>query len=214
MSEAASLQLVGITKIYGKKTVLNKVSHAFAPGLTLLVGPSGAGKSTLLRVCATAEKPTRGEILWCGTKAGTALRQSLGYAPQAVELPEDITAREFARHIAALKQLDIALAEKQFGRITETIGLYSDIDRRIGSYSGGMRRRLIFAQSLLGTPKLIALDEPTAELDAQTGDAVVSLILAAAQHATVIMTTHLADQLSARAQNIIEVRDGAVSLLK
>jgi ABC-2 type transport system ATP-binding protein len=216
MHIGGKLKLETIAKSYGKKSVLTNINHEFAPGLTLLVGPSGAGKSTLLRMCATAEKPDTGAIFWDGVSGAAgrnALRAHLGYAPQAVELPEDLTAREFIQHMAALKRLDLNAADKQFASISETIGLHGDIHRRIGAYSGGMRRRLIFAQSLLGTPELIALDEPTAELDSETAGHVISLILAAAQNASVIMTTHLADQLSDKAAAKLEVRDGSLKVL-
>src|ERR1700754_1636989 len=118
----AELELHGIGKRYRGKTVLDGVSHAFAPGLTLLTGPSGAGKSTLLRIIATAEKPSAGRIFWNQRAlpgARKALRRTLGYAPQAVDLPEDLTAREFAMHIAALKGLALGAADRQFGAITE-----------------------------------------------------------------------------------------------
>lgn len=208
------LEITGITKRYGRKTVLSDVSHGFQPGLTLLVGPSGAGKSTLLRLLATAETPTAGRIAWDGValpRGRAALRRGLGYAPQAVDLPEDLTAREFALHIAALKGLEPGAADRQFGAITDAIGLHGDINNRIGSFSGGMRRRLIFAQALLGNPRLLALDEPTAELDGETGRQVAALIEAAARQAVVVMTTHLADELAPGAVAVLRVADGRVT---
>src|SRR5215217_8933784 len=174
------LLLDDVGKRYGRKAVLSGVSHRFAPGLTLLTGPSGAGKSTLLRLIATAEKPSAGRISWDGAPlpgGRRGLRRALGYAPQAVDLPEDLTAREFAMHVAALKGLDLAAADRQFGAITEAIGLHADIGNRIATFSGGMRRRLIFAQALLGEPRLLALDEPTAELDRETADKLSAVIL-------------------------------------
>jgi ABC-2 type transport system ATP-binding protein len=176
----AELRLQGIVKRYRGKVVLDGVSHVFAPGLTLLTGPSGAGKSTLLRVIATAEKPNLGKLFWDGKAlpgARKRLRRTLGYAPQAVDLPEDLTAREFAMHIAALKGLALGAADRQFGAITDAIGLHADINNRISTFSGGMRRRLIFAQALLGDPQLLALDEPTAELDIDTARTLSGLIL-------------------------------------
>lgn len=208
------LEIHDLAKRYGRKTVFAGVSHAFAPGLTLLIGPSGAGKSTLLRLLATAEQPTAGSIAWDGVAlpAGrNALRRTLGYAPQAVDLPEDLTAREFALHIAALKGLDAAAADRQFGAITDAIGLHADINNRIGSFSGGMRRRLIFAQALLGRPRLLALDEPTAELDADTGRQVAALIQEQAREAVVVMTTHLAAELASAATAVLRVADGRVT---
>ena len=206
----ASLELKSVTKSYGRKHVLADVSLRFAPGLTLLTGPSGAGKSTLLRLIATAERPNRGAIVWNGRSGHGAVRATLGYAPQAVDLPEDLTAREFALHIAALKGLDQAQADKQFGAITDAIGLHADINNRIASFSGGMRRRLIFAQAMLGAPRLLALDEPTAELDAETARKLSGLILERAREAVVIMTTHLADELAPQAVQKLRVEAGKV----
>ncbi len=202
------LVLRKLVKRYGSRTVLNGVNHRFTPGLTLLTGPSGAGKSTLLRLVATAERPTAGDIVWNGAAlpgATKALRRQLGYAPQAADLPDDLTAREFARHIAALKGLDQRQADAQFGAITAAIGLHADINFRIATFSGGMRRRLIFAQALLGEPQILALDEPTAELDPETARRVCALILARAATGIVIMTTHLAGELAASATACLRV---------
>lgn len=208
------LTLTDIAKSYRRKRVLDGISVRFPVGLTLLVGPSGAGKSTLLRLLATAEKPDRGMIEWDGAAlpgARRALRATLGYAPQAVDLPEDLTAREFALHMAALKGLDLRAADDQFGAITQAIGLHADINGRIATFSGGMRRRLIFAQAMLGAPRLIALDEPTAELDGETARRLGALILERAREAVVIMTTHLADELAPDAVQTLRVADGRVT---
>ncbi|MGD9965062.1 MAG: ATP-binding cassette domain-containing protein [Hyphomonadaceae bacterium] len=207
----ASLELKGVGKAYGRKRVLEDVSLTFRPGLTLLVGPSGAGKSTLLRLIATAERPNRGSISWNGRSGRTALRKTLGYAPQAVDLPEDLTGREFALHIAALKGLNQAQADKQFGAITDAIGLHADINNRIASFSGGMRRRLIFAQALLGAPEVLALDEPTAELDGETARKLGALIVERAKTAIVVMTTHFADELAPYAAQTLRVEAGRVA---
>lgn len=207
------LTLSDIRKTYGRKTVLDGVSCAFPLGLTLLVGPSGAGKSTLLRLLATAEKPSRGTLSWDGTllpAARTALRETLGYAPQAVDLPDDLTAREFALHIASLKGLAAAQADAQFGAITDAIGLHADINNRIATFSGGMRRRLVFAQAMLGSPRLLALDEPTAELDSETARRLGALIIERSKEAVVVMTTHLADELAPHAVQVLRVEHGSV----
>lgn len=209
-----TLEFSGVAKSYGRKSVLADVSVTFATGLTLLTGPSGAGKSTLLRIIATAERPDRGTVTWDGVPLPTsrrALRRALGYAPQAVDLPEDLTAREFALHMAVLKGLDRKAADLQFGAITEAIGLHADINRRIATFSGGMRRRLIFAQALLGAPRLLALDEPTAELDGETARQVGRLILEQARTAAVVMTTHLAEELAPEASAILRVEQGRVT---
>jgi ABC-type multidrug transport system ATPase subunit len=113
-------------------------------------------------------------------------------------------------HMAALKGLELGAADRQFAAITDAIGLHGDINNRISTFSGGMRRRLIFAQAMLGQPRLLALDEPTAELDGETAERVSALILDAARSAVVVMTTHMADTLAPRAAAVIRI-DGAGS---
>ncbi len=209
-----SLELQNISKKYRSKRVLDGADHIFAPGLTLLTGPSGAGKSTLLRIIATAEKPTAGRLVWNGEAlpgAKRELRRSLGYAPQLVDLPEDLTAREFAIHIASLKGLELAAADRQFAAITDAIGLHPDINNRISTFSGGMRRRLVFAQAMLGSPGLLVLDEPTAELDRETARRVGEVILERAGSAIVIMTTHLADELAPHARDVLRIELGSIT---
>lgn len=200
MSDAPStLRLENVSRRYGRKPVLEDVSHTFTRGVTLLTGPSGAGKSTLLRLCATAEKPSGGTLFWEGDALPGArgrLRRSAGYAPQTVELPEDLTAREFGLHMAALKGLNARDAEAQFRMLLDALNLSGDANGRISTFSGGMRRRLVLAQALLGSPRLLALDEPTAELDAESRERVGVLISLAAQNAVVIMTSHLTEVIS------------------
>jgi ABC-2 type transport system ATP-binding protein len=197
------LSLSQIRKSYGRKIVLDGITQDFPVGLTLLIGPSGAGKSTLLRLLATAEKPNAGTVSWDGARlpaARSALRATLGYAPQAVDLPEDLTAREFALHMASLKGLDAGAADTQFGAITDAIGLHADINNRISTFSGGM-----------GAPQLLALDEPTAELDGETAHKLGALIMERAKTAVVVMTTHLADELAPNAAQVLRVEAGQVS---
>lgn len=208
------LRLDRVSKRYGRKLILDRVEQNFETGLTLLTGPSGAGKSTLLRLLATAERPSGGAMSWEDRPlpgATKALRATLGYAPQAVELPEDLTAREFAMHVAALKGLDLKSADRQFLAITDEIGLHADVNNRIATFSGGMRRRLIFAQALLGEARLLVLDEPTAELDRETAERVGALIRDRARTAIVIMTTHLGDALAPHARAVLRVFDGKVA---
>lgn len=206
-----------LSRRFGRKHVLGDITATFPTGLTLLTGPSGAGKSTLLRLLATADKPSGGRIEWEGVplpKARRALRRTLGYAPQAVDLPDALTAREFALHMAALKGLALGEAEAQFVDIATRMRLGDDIDRAIAAYSGGMRRRLITAQALLGDPRVIALDEPTAELDAESAAITHELVLERAQNAAVIMTTHLVRELGQHAVQNLRIENGEARLIE
>lgn len=204
------LELEIVSKRYGSRVILSQVSCAFPPGLTLLTGPSGAGKSTLLRILATAETADEGTITWKGQpfpQARKAYRSGLGYAPQSVDFPPDLSGRELGQHIGALKGLDRKMADDQFLWLAEQLNLHTEISNPIARYSGGMRRRLTVAQSLLGSPEAIMLDEPTAELDARNAEAVHALIKDQAKSAVVVMTTHLAEQLRPVAVQEVVVAD-------
>lgn len=208
------LTLKQVSKSYGKRDILHDVNHEFHPGLNLLIGPSGAGKSTLLRLCATVEQPSSGEIIWNGTaypKIKRKLRAKLGYAPQIVDLPLDVTGMEFLMHVAALKGLG-RQAKTQAQEILHQLGLTADADQRIIGWSGGMRRRLILAQALLGAPELLALDEPTAELDSETAERVAQLIAHVATTATVLLTTHLSEHFKAQGAHILRIADGTLTV--
>lgn len=204
------LNLSQITKRYKKQTILDDISITFDTGVSLLVGPSGAGKTTLLRLCSTAEKPSSGQMTWHGKalpQARKALRQSLGYAPQIVDLPGDLTGLEFMCHMAALKNYGGG-AKAQAQELLEQLGLGESAGQPISVYSGGMRRRLIFAQALIGKPSLLICDEPTAELDHETARRVTDLIMQAAQTATVIVTTHMTDHFQSQGARTYRVADG------
>lgn len=195
------LDLKDISQAYGKKTILADLTHSFGQGVTVITGPSGAGKTTLLRLCATVEKPKSGQISWNGDPVRKTLRRfrkGLGYAPQRIDFPEDISAMDFLLHISALKNISRAKAAPQASALLDRLGLGRDADGRISTYSGGMRRRLGLAQACLGDPQLLIFDEPTAELDSVTAGHIHDLIFELAESATVLMTTHLTDGLRER----------------
>ena len=195
------LSLENISQAYAGKTIFAEQTHNFAKGVTVITGPSGAGKTTLLRICASVEKPKTGRVLWKGEpmrKNLRGFRSGLGYAPQRIDFPEDISGMDFLLHIAALKKLRRADALAQATTLMERLGLGRDADGRIATYSGGMRRRLGLAQACLGKPGLLIFDEPTAELDPQTSQHIHELIFELAQNAVILMTTHLMEGLAGR----------------
>lgn len=200
------LELVDIGKRYGKKQVLRNLSHQFDKGVTVITGPSGAGKSTLLRLCATVEKPSAGHMLWQGAALRGPVRSVLGYAPQRIDFPEDLTGLDFLLHVAALKRLPLGAAKIQALVLLDRLGLKRDASTLIAAYSGGMRRRLGLAQAFLGTPEILVLDEPTAELDSVTAGHVNDLIFEHADRAVVLMTTHLESSLMDRSYQQLEIQ--------
>lgn len=203
------LDLIDVSKRYGKKSVLSDLNYRFEPGATIITGPSGAGKSTLLRVCATVEKQTSGQCLWDGKPLKSqlrAFRKGLGYAPQRIDFPEDLSGLDFMQHVAALKGLPLSQSKTQAMALLDRLGLGRDATGRIATYSGGMRRRLGLAQAFLGDPKILILDEPTAELDSVTGDHVNNLVFETATRAVVLMTTHLQESLAGRSFETFDIQ--------
>lgn len=202
------LELKDVSQAYGRKTVLQGINHVFDQGVTVITGPSGAGKTTLLRICATVEKPRSGDVSWNGENLRRSLRgfrTGLGYAPQRIDFPEDISAMDFLLHISALKNLRRGPAKVQAMALLERLGLGRDADGRIATYSGGMRRRLGLAQACLGAPEILIFDEPTAELDAETAGHINDLIFEMSETAVVLMTTHLTDALIGRDASTLHI---------
>ena len=192
------LELKDVSKKYGRTDDLKALSARFEPGVTVITGSSGVGKSTLLRLCATVEKPSFGNIEWQATplRKNSAFRQLLGYAPQRIDFPEDLSGLDFMLHVAALKRLPLGPAKTQCLTLLDRLGLSRDADKPIATWTGGMRRRLGVAQAFLGAPEVLILDEPTAELDADTAQHVNALIFEVSERAVVLMTTHLETHLS------------------
>lgn len=202
------LELKNISQAYGRKSVLTDLTHTFSQGVTVITGPSGAGKTTLLRICATVEKPSSGTAHWKGDPIRKSLRRYrsvLGYAPQRIDFPEDISALDFLLHMATLKNIRRSDAKSQSTELLNRIGLGRDIEGRIATYSGGMRRRLGIAQACLGSPEILIFDEPTAELDPQTAGYIHDLIFELSEQSTVLMTTHLTDGLSGRKVSELQI---------
>src|SRR5262245_1168269 len=154
-------------KRYGTHWALRQVSLHCQPGLVGLVGPNGAGKTTLMRMIATLLEPTEGTILWNGQDIrthGEALRQVLGYLPQEFGIYREFSGRQFLRYLAAMKGLPMPLAQKRVDKVLEIVQLEQVGDRKLPTYSGGMKQRIGIAQALLNDPELLIVDEPTAGL--------------------------------------------------
>lgn len=195
------LQHIGVS--YAGQPALTDISATLTPGVTGLIGANGAGKSTLIRVLVTLQSPTTGKLIWNGqdvTRKPKTLRQVLGYVPQYSGLYDHLSPVEFLRYMAAAKGLSVRTG--QLDALLEQVNLSAHADQPIGSFSGGMRQRVLIAQSLLGQPQLLVLDEPTVGLDAAERQRLSALIRDLAADRIIVICTHIASDLEDTADRL------------
>ena len=160
------LNMDRITKQYGAKIAVDRISLTLKPGVTGLLGANGAGKTTLMRMICGILRPTSGTISLDGLDVSTeAYRAVLGYLPQDFGYYPSFTGLDFLLYMAALKGMERSRARQRSLELLEVVGLADVGRKKIRTYSGGMKQRLGIAQALLNQPKLLILDEPTAGLD-------------------------------------------------
>ncbi|AIF50823.1 ATP-binding cassette domain-containing protein [Pelosinus sp. UFO1] len=164
-----TLELADISKKYKMDSwVLHNVSTTITSGIYSLIGPNGAGKTTLLRLMVGMLRPSSGRILFKGQDINQDYRQykqNIGYLPQEFGFYPDMTGRDFLHYMARLKGIPSSLYPGRVEEVSQFIGVTSFLDRKIGSWSFGMRRRLGIVQALLADPDVLILDEPMIGLD-------------------------------------------------
>ncbi len=185
-------------------------------GMFGLLGPNGAGKTTLMRILAGLLRPTSGRIVVFGhdvsePKGKLAVKALLGYLPQELGLYPDLTAREFLDYVALLKGIgDPNVRRRQIADRLELVRLSDVADRRLKTYSGGMKRRVGIAQALLGEPQLIIVDEPTVGLDPEERVRLRNLLGDTARRCLVILSTHIVEDISQSCNDLAVINRGVV----
>jgi ABC-type multidrug transport system ATPase subunit len=178
---------------------LRGVSLSVAPGLFGLLGPNGAGKSTLMRTLATLQEPTSGSVQFGGTDVfadPTAHRRRLGYLPQDFGVYPGVSALVLLDHLAVLKGLtDRATRKAQVEALLQQVNLWPHRHRAVSSFSGGMRQRFGVAQALLGDPRLLIVDEPTAGLDPVERTRFYNLLAQIGDSVVVLLSTHIVEDV-------------------
>lgn len=211
------IEIDGLTKTYsGDVQALRGLTLDIGSGMFGLLGPNGAGKTTLMRVIAGLLKPSSGSVRVLGeditTQAGKlAVKRQLGYLPQELGLYPNLTGREFLDYISVLKGIsDKQERARQVQEILDLVRLTDQADRRLKTYSGGMKRRIGIGQALLGYPKLLIVDEPTAGLDPEERVRFRNLLAAMAGRCTVILSTHVIEDISHSCNDLAIIREGRV----
>ena len=207
------LEIRSVTKRYGKKAALDQVSLTLTEGIYGLLGPNGAGKSTMMNLLTRNLQAEEGEILWEGKEIATLGRQyrrQIGYAPQQQGLYDSFTGRRFLAYMAALKGIKKTEVKQEIQRVLDSVNMLEAADRAIGGYSGGMKQRILIAQAILGNPKLIVLDEPTAGLDPKERVRIREKIAEIAEGKIVLFSTHVVSDVERIAHKIILLREGKI----
>ncbi len=195
------LSIKQLNKTYANGVhALNDVSLEIPNGLFGLLGPNGAGKSSLMRTIATLQEPDSGQIHFKGLDVlqdKEGLRRQLGYLPQDFGVYPKVCAEDLLHHFAVLKGIGIKSERKeQVESLLRQTNLWEARKRGLGTYSGGMRQRFGIAQALLGSPKLVIVDEPTAGLDPDERNRFLNLLAEIGEQVVVILSTHIVEDVT------------------
>lgn len=201
-----SIVLNNVIKKYGKNDIIKNVDLNIDGGIFGLLGRNGAGKTTLMNLIIGLEEPTSGTITINGIdlrKNKLEVKGIIGYLPQEFTLYPELTGVEFLDYIARLNNLkDVKQRYKVVQDILEKVNLLGVKDKRIDSYSGGMKQRLGIAQALVKNPGILIVDEPTAGLDPEERIKFRTMLVELSRSKTVLMSTHIVEDISASCDHI------------
>ncbi len=205
------LKIDKLDKTYGNNHALNEFTYTFTEGIYGLLGPNGAGKSTLMNIITDNLKQDAG---WIKVEQkdikelGKEYRKLLGYMPQQQGVYPGFTLGRFLYYIASLKGLTKAKAKEQIEWILPLVNLTDCLERKLGAFSGGMKQRALIAQAMIGNPKIIILDEPTAGLDPKERIRIRNMIAKIAFDKIVIIATHVVSDIEFIAKEVLLLKKG------
>ncbi len=216
-----AVELENVSKSFGAIDAVKDASFTLGAGeIVALVGHNGAGKTTLIKLMLGLIRPSSGQLRVLGedpAAGSAAMRRQIGYLPENVAFNPSLTGRETLRFYAALKRAPRGQVEE----LLDLVGLGAGADRRVRTYSKGMRQRLGLAQAMLGAPKILLLDEPTTGLDpALRRDFYGFLDALREEGATILLSSHALDELEGRADRVIimgrgvRIADGTLDELR
>ena len=209
------LQIDELTHVYDNGVrALDGVSLRVPPGLFGLLGPNGAGKSTLMRCVSTLQTPTSGLIRFDDIDAlrdPQRLRRVLGYLPQDFGVYPRVSAYDMLDHLALLKGIvDRAERKAEVERLLEQVNLWAVRKKALAGFSGGMRQRFGVAQALIGGPRLIIVDEPTAGLDPEERNRFLNLLAEIGESTVVILSTHIVEDVADLCRSMAVICEGRI----
>jgi ABC-type multidrug transport system ATPase subunit len=200
----------------GGVDALNDATLNIQDGMFGLLGPNGAGKTTLMRILACILRPTNG-MLYIGDYDGNtehgrnAIKRVLGYLPQDFGVYPDLSAREFLDYIGILKGLDdVRARHRRVEELLEVVSLTQFANRKLKTFSGGMKRRIGIAQALLNDPQLLIVDEPTAGLDPEERIRFRNLLSDLGGNRTILLSTHIVEDIAQTCENLAIMKGGHI----
>jgi ABC-2 type transport system ATP-binding protein len=210
-----NVEITDLTRRLGRTQAVAGVDLAVGPGVFGLLGPNGAGKTTLLRMMATVIPPTSGTLRLLGRDPGSygprkEIRRRLGYLPQNLGYYPGFTVVEFVEYFALLKEMPAARIPAAVAAAVERVDLGGKAKAKLRTLSGGMLRRVGIAQAIVNDPELLLLDEPTAGLDPEQRVAFRALLRDLGQRATVVVSTHLVEDVGAACGEVALMNEGKI----
>ena len=211
------LQITGVSKTYPNGVqALKDVSLIIPPGMYGLLGPNGAGKSTLMRILATLQEPDSGTIRLGDlnvVEQKEEVRKTLGYLPQEFGLYPKVSAEDLLDHFALLKGIATRAARREVvDALLRQVNLWDVRKQKLGGYSGGMKQRFGVAVALLGNPKLMIVDEPTAGLDPAERVRFLNLLSELGENSVVLLSTHIVDDVTELCTRMAIIDQGRILL--
>jgi ABC-2 type transport system ATP-binding protein len=210
-----NLTIEGISKIFkerhGEIKALDNLHLELTTGVYGILGANGSGKTTLMRIVATVMKPTKGTVYLNGrdiTRMDDEYRDLIGYLPQHVGLYKNFSAEKLLHYIAALKGLSKQEANEKVEETLELVGLLRYRKKKVGKFSGGMKRRIGIAQALLNDPKILIVDEPTAGLDPKERIRFRNLLSKISANRIVLLSTHIVSDIEFIAKEVLILKEG------
>ena len=205
------IRLENLTKKYGSTYAVNNVNAVLTNGIYGLLGANGSGKTTLMRLLCDVQTPTDGN-LYCDEQnirdMGARYRNLLGYLPQNFGYYPDFTAYRFMLYMASLKGLMKGYAKQRSLDLLDQVGLLDVKDKKIKTFSGGMKQRLGIAQAMLNDPRILVLDEPTAGLDPKERVRFRNLISSFSRNNIILLSTHIVSDVEYIAGEILIMKKG------
>ena len=212
-----SLTITGLSKTYPNGVqALKNISLNIGNNMFGLLGPNGAGKSSLMRTIATLQEPDSGTIMLDGInvlKDKDAVRRTLGYLPQEFGVYPRVSAEAMLDHFAVLKGVTVKSERRELVEsLLRQVNLWDVRKRKLGTYSGGMRQRFGIAQALIGDPRLVIVDEPTAGLDPEERNRFLNLLAEIGERVVVILSTHIVEDVTDLCSRMAIIGQGQVLL--